>query len=152
MSRVLMVYNDDRKVPHNACWWRLALTPNADGHVAVTQLHSPWSRERPPWSAHIDYFDGRNDWSWPFEHHLSDNLAEVVDLYRTVDLYRGHPYRYIYPTKQYLDVLDVMPPDVSETSRWLQLTAVGEQIYPTERLSFWPRSRQHWQWYERDFA
>lgn len=146
MSRILAVTNDDRTIPHNVCWWRLSLPKNDAGHVAVTQYHIPenklpWDGSWTPWSGHIDYFDDRNDWSWPFSATLTNNHAEMDNKY-------GGEYLITFPTKFYLNVLDVLPPDVSETSRWLQVTEPGDRRLPTEqRLSEgcrMPRARPGW--------
>lgn len=113
MSRILWVDKDDREIPWDVCWWRLPLQPNADGYYAIYQIYAPF----PPWAGHLDCFDGRNDWSWPFKAHLTE-IPPVNEL--------DSIYQIIYPTRQYLDVLDTVPPDVSPESRWFQLT-------PTER-------------------
>lgn len=106
MSRLLAVRDDDRDIPDNACWWRLRLAPNAEGWTSVIQLdrHPGW------WCGYVDYFDGRNDWSWPFgiAHH---------DEYPEDELIGRRPIR-IYPAVHYLDILDVVPPHLG----WYRLT------------------------------
>jgi hypothetical protein len=139
-----MVTDDDRKVPRVACWWRLPLRANADGHVAVTQYHIPddkipWDGQWMPWSGHIDYFDGRNDWSWPFAVKTTNNFDEMDREY-------GDIYKIIYPTRHYLNVLDMVPPDAGLTSQWLQVTEPGNRVLPREGEFgyFRPRARSDW--------
>jgi hypothetical protein len=147
MSRILMVSNDDRKVPAHACWWRLRLRKNDDGVVYMSQYHIPedrlpWDGKWIPWSGHVDYFDGRNDWSWPFAQTVTMETKSnpVASDYPELMIITGQTY--------YLDVLDVTPPDSTESSQWLQLTPPVDQAHPGRLRSklgvFWPRGRQHW--------
>lgn len=148
MSRLLRLMNDPRKVPDEACWWRLRTRANADCVHITTQIHIPderlpWDGKWMPWSSHSDYFDGRNDWSMPYACIWGPDLSE--DRYD--DSRIDCPTTILIDRRCYLDLLDVRPPDVSDTSRWLMLTPPGYQDYPTEgwrKNYFWPRSRQHW--------
>ncbi|AEK10011.1 hypothetical protein FDH96_gp100 [Mycobacterium phage Rey] len=99
-------------MPETACWWRLRLQPNEDGYACVHQWHvgEDWTPEKYiPWSGHIDYFDGRNDWSWPYKvetHVVYPHLKE--SYYQEIDWHSVRPGRPVY----YLDVLDLVPPSL----------------------------------------
>ncbi|MBB3752461.1 hypothetical protein FHT44_004973 [Mycolicibacterium sp. BK634] len=105
MSRILQIVDDDRPVPKDACWWSLLLEPNEDGYFYVEQLHVPdnWDGRR-PWSYSIEYFDGRNDWSWPFDVKIKPSeLNEALqDVLRPA----------IRSQRYFLRVLDVIPPSM----------------------------------------
>jgi hypothetical protein len=146
VSRILFVLDDARTVPWEACWWRLRLRRNVDGNVAITQVYIPEGRtleDFEPWAGHTDYFDGRNDWSWPYKAQTSFDEPKFdgpwIDCDRTIA---------IRPGSYYLDVLDTVPPDVSDTSRWTQLTRPGIHIHPGRRVDDysypWPRARRDW--------
>lgn len=121
--------DDDRQVPYTACWWRLRLHPNEDGLYYTEFLHvgEDWTPgSYVPWSGHIDYYDGRNDWSWPFDYRV--NLE-----YETLDHW-GHDHTPIGLDKKcYLDVLDVVPPSLPTThsphTPWCRLT-LGINYHP----------------------
>ncbi|QNJ56899.1 hypothetical protein SEA_REINDEER_89 [Mycobacterium phage Reindeer] len=120
MSRILLMNDDDRQVPHTACWWRLRLYRNADGFYYTQQLHvgEDWTPDSHiPWSGHIDYYDGRNDWTWPYKAHIyvDEQIPEIG---------RG---RTVIPNRKYfLDILDVVPPHLPSSydprQQWFRLT------------------------------
>lgn len=101
LSRVLIVRPDQRPLPGNACWWRLRLTESPAG-----RLYEMWNDQGG--ALHIDYWDGQEDWSFPY-------AARVY-----TKNYRDY----------YLDVLDVCPPSwpvnhghgLYSGSRWFRLT------------------------------
>lgn len=118
MSRVLLAPHPERPIHKLACWWRLRLFPNPDGHVYVQQIDIPddWPAGFEPWSGYIDYFDGRNDWSYPHRVSVGNNWDEMDRKYGGTP----HDRPYItFPTKFWLDVLDAFPPN---GLHWEQLT------------------------------
>lgn len=125
MSRVLVVNNDDRPVPMDACWWTLRLgRGNVDehGNVAVHRYDVPPGedfREYSWWTATLDYFDGRNDWSWPFK--TDFRMAEP----------RHQLAGYIQPTLLwYVSVLDLIPPHCTPDTKWMQASRPGDHYLP----------------------
>lgn len=131
MSRILWANWDDRPMPPGVCWWRLPLRPNADGNCAVTQGHvpDPWDQKTLPWLAHVDYFDGRDDWSWPFAHRLTP-VPTLPTLLAQV-WKEAHIAVHYY----HLDVLDIMPPAMD--GGWRQLTEFYDHRHPDDRPPRW---------------
>lgn len=145
MSRILHVNHDDRPVLMDACWWRLTLglsQRDEHGNVAVQQYDAPEGVDWHTydwWSGHIDYFDGRSDWMWPFKSEL-----------RQAEPLRCFGGDYIPSTIWYLFVLDLIPPDCTAQSKWRQMTYPGDFYLPTrDEPNRWynqfPKARCDWE-------
>ena len=111
LSRVLLVA-DDPRIDWDSRWWHLRLYPNKAGIACTTQIDPSWG-ERESWWSYIDYYDGHDDWSFPY-------AAEVISEIDTEDVYSnglfGVPYSrlpvktLITQQRYYLNVLMSVPP------------------------------------------
>lgn len=81
MSRILLVADDPRPLPDAASWWRLPLRRemvNQDDHLLVQRLDVGDEGDfSTAWAAHIEYFDGRGDWHFPFTHRVTTEGRRV---------------------------------------------------------------------------
>lgn len=112
MSRVLLVTEDPRSLPSSELhWWRQRLTPNEDGiyyviytdRVDVDSRYGKEQWEYGVWAGYVDYFDGRDDWSFPYK-------ARLEPIYESCDLdFRGAKISPIAGV--HLDVLAGVPPN-----------------------------------------
>ena len=127
MSRILAVNsNIDRgPVPEEAQWWRHVLQPNEDRIVYTMQLGVFDQGVEDIWAWDVEYYDGRDDWSFPY-------------VYK---IWQGTPrgfHRWYIPNRLYvLDVLDFLPPGVQPWSdlvlpnwQWEGLTDWGDHEHP----------------------
>lgn len=75
MSRILIVADDPRPLPDDASWWRLKLhrgMVNDDGNLLIQCLDVGDEGDfSTAWAAHLEYFDGQGDWSFPFTHRVT---------------------------------------------------------------------------------
>jgi hypothetical protein len=130
MSRILFVTNDPRPVPNYARWWRLRLQPNRDGIIHILRLDikglADWNQRifpsLMPWSGSVEFFDGRDDWSFP--HDWAFDLIEDPTVW---------PSRLIQSIfqREYLDVLGTYWALRVPYPEWEPLTDIGDLVHPT---------------------
>ncbi|WP_074354626.1 hypothetical protein [Mycobacteroides abscessus] len=106
MSRLLVVADDTRKKPTVVCWWRHELQEQAGtGYISITRLAVDGGTDwKDPWAGSIEYFDGRDDWIFPYAHRVTPKKS-VIDRYPVkLDIVEIVKERY------FLDILDVAWP------------------------------------------
>lgn len=113
MSRILLVKDDPRSLPCSELhWWRHKLKPNSDliYHVTSVDLievdpkYGKESVDYGAWSGYIDYFDGRNDWSFPYK-------LRYKPVYESREIRPGQFYTVPQLKGMGIDILSRTPPN-----------------------------------------
>jgi hypothetical protein len=126
MSRILLVNKDIRgPIPEEVQWWRHVLSPNDNGimwtlRIGVGEFMSPFK----PWAWDIEYYDQRNDWSFPYAYKMWEGRSKRV-------------FKPFESPKFVLDVLDILPPGIQPWSdlvlpnwHWEAITDWGVHEHP----------------------
>jgi hypothetical protein len=117
VSRLLVVAGDTRKKPTVICWWRRELQEqDGTNYIAISRLAVDGGTDwKDSWAGSIEYFDGRDDWFFPYAHRVSPTKS-VIDKYPVkLDIVEVSKRRY------FLDILDVTWPGRG----WFRLSKNG---------------------------
>ncbi|ATN94052.1 hypothetical protein J4U01_gp106 [Mycobacterium phage Kumao] len=120
MSKILVVSHDPRTIPSEALWWRKRLYPCRE----YPNYYYVMRADVPGWAYSVEYFDGRNDWTFPYKVKVSENLN--IDRFRNPEAPRIRDYK--------IDILDVVPPLSDPLGYWEPITQPGDFQHPEDTL------------------